>query len=242
MKRDESFDAYFSIAKSHKIIPRSHGLFFRRASLRFYLNYLFQGVSFEGKSMLDIGGVGLFSLYGACTGAKPVICLEPGLEGGTEGIRHKLRKLCDNLPPPINTTPRPVTFREFQPGNETFDITPLHNSINHLDEEACINLQHNDVARNRCRVIFSRLSELAAPGAKLIIVDCSRRNFWHRVGLPNVLAPSVEWHKRQSPRYWSSFLSDYGFINPPDTLAITQRLSRHRQIAFWQSYYGLFSN
>ena len=209
MTKGQSFDEYFAIAQ------RLGGYCGKKVRLKFYLHYLFQDMSFDGRSMLDIGGgFGLFSLYGACMGAKPVICLEPELAGSSQGAQHKLRQLCDSLPAQINITAKPVTFEQFEPGNQTFDIILLHNTINHLDEEACINLRHSDAARKRYYTIFQKLSELAAPGGKLIIADCSRHNFWHQINLRSPLAPTIEWHKHQSPDYWSRLLRGFGFVNP----------------------------
>lgn len=209
MNKDELFDTYFGIV-------RRHGLYCgRKANLEFYLDYLFQDVSFDGRSMLDVGGgSGLFSCYAAFMGAKPVVCLEPELQGSNKGISHKLAKLCDSLPPQIRITPLGITFQDFDTGVQTFDIILLHNSINHLDEEACINLQHSYDARKRYQIIFQKLSELPTPGGKVIIADCSRYNFWHLIGLRNPLVPTIEWHKHQSPEYWSSLLYGFGFVNP----------------------------
>ena len=209
MDKDQSFEEYFAILQRHHLYSG------RRASLKFYLDYLFQGLSFEGRAMLDIGGgTGLFSLYGACCGAKPVVCLEPELEGSTEDVSHRLKRLCDSVSPQIDISPVGLTFQDFHPGGQTFDIILLHNSINHLDEEACIALQHSADARQRYGTVFQKLSALATPGAKLVIADCSRYNFWDRIGLRNPLAPTIEWHKHQSPRYWAELLYDFGFVNP----------------------------
>jgi hypothetical protein len=165
----------------------------RKADLKFYLNYLFQGASFDGRSMLNIGGgSGLFSLYGACMGTKLVVCLEPELEGSSKGVSQKLRQLCDSLAPPISLIPKAVTFQESDLGGQIFDIILLHNSINHLDEEACINLQHSNEAKRRYGAIFQKFTKLSAKDGKLIIADYSRYNFWHQVGLRNPLAPTIE--------------------------------------------------
>lgn len=208
MNKDELFDSYLAMVKHYELDPG-------RGNLKFYLSYLFEGVSFEGSSMLDIGGgSGLFSLYGAYMGAKPVVCLEPELEGSSRGAADKLKRLCDGLPAYISIIPKAVTFQQFDSGNQTFDIILLHKSVNHLDEEACINLQSSDAALNSYKAIFSKLSKLASIDAKLVLVDCSRYNFWHRLGVRNPFSPAIEWHKHQSPKYWSKLLRDFGFANP----------------------------
>jgi len=58
---------------------------------------------------------------------------------------------------------------DFDPGNKVFDIILLHNSINHLDEVACANLQHDSQSVETYRAIFQKLSNMASHGAKLII-------------------------------------------------------------------------
>jgi len=190
------------------------GYFSSKENARFYLNYLFQDISLNGRSMLDIGGgSGWLSLYAACMGAKPVICLEPELEGSRKGESDKFKRLSETLSLD-SVSFQSVTFQDFDPCDQTFDIILLHNSINHLDEEACINLQHSDNARNRYKSLFQKLSELAGPGTKLIICDCSRYNLFALLRLKNPFAPTIEWHKHQSPKYWSKMLFDFGFVNP----------------------------
>lgn len=236
MTKGESFGEYFAIVQQHGLYSG------RKANLKFYLDYLFQGVSFDEKAMLDIGaGSGLFSLYGACRGAKPVVSLEPELEGSSKGTSHKLRQLCDSLPPQISIIPKAVTFQEFAPDGQTFDVILLHNSINHLDEEACINLQHSNDAKKRYEAIFQKLSELATSGGKLIIADCSRYNFWHQVGLHNPLAPTIEWHKHQFPKYWSSLLYDFGFANPRIRWASPGRFGTIGRLLFGNRFASYFT-
>jgi len=204
--REESFNTYFAIIKRYDLWSWS------QASLRLDLDYLFQNVTFKGKAMLDVGaGSGLFSLYGAMSGAKPVVSLEPELAGSTEGISARLRQL--SLAFPNRIIVKDSAFQEFDPGMQTFDIILLHNSINHLDEEACISLQYSEDAKHKYSAIFHKLSKLAAPGAKLIICDCSNHNLFRLLHLYNPFAPRIRWHKHQSPKFWSSMLMQFGFVN-----------------------------
>jgi len=208
MKKNDLINKYLDIVTTKGIWSGS------KASLRFYLDYLFRDISFAGKSMLDVGGgSGLYSFYGAIMEVKEVICLEPELEGSTKGVSDKFKQLSASLSL-SNVSLQPVRFQDFDAGDQTFDIILLHNSINHLDEEACIKLQYDDDARNRYKFILQKLSKLAAPGAKLIIADCSRYNFFPSLGIRNPFAPTIEWHKHQSPEFWSNMLLNYGFVNP----------------------------
>lgn len=206
MDRNELFKKYLNIAVKEGIC-RSKG------NLTFYLNYLFESVPFTGKSMIDIGGgSGLYTFYAAIMGAKYVICVEPEMKGSTKGTLKKFKKLSAKLSL-SNVSLQPVRFQEFD-ATRAFDIILLHNSINHLDEEACIKLRYDDEARRRYELIFQKLSKIAAPGAKLVITDCSRYNFFALLDVTNPFAPTIEWHKHQSPEFWSNMLSNYGFINP----------------------------
>ncbi|MCL0044392.1 hypothetical protein M1N24_02540, partial [Dehalococcoidia bacterium] len=95
-----------------------------------------------------------------------------------------------------------------------FDIILLHNSVNHLNEEACMNLQHDNTARDTYGMIFQRLSGLARSGTKFIVTDCSRHNFFNLLNLKNPWSPTIEWHKHQSPKFWANLLQDAGFHSP----------------------------
>ena len=182
--------------------------------LRFYLRYLFNGIDFAEKSMLDIGGgSGLFSLYAACSGASSVVCLEPEAAGSAGGTRAKGERVAQSLGLD-NFESSQLPLQEYDPGLRTFDLLLLHNSINHLDEEACISLLHSSDARERYEAIFSKLSRLAAPGATLMIADCSPHNFFKRVHLNNPIVPTIEWEKHQSPATWARMLRQFDFVNP----------------------------
>ena len=108
----------------------------------------------------------------------------------------------------------PVTFQAFEPARKQFDIILLHNSINHLDETACINLLGDEASRTIYLNMCSKLSALASSGAKLIVCDCSRYNFFALLGIKNPFAPTIEWHKHQAPEIWVDLLSQVGFVNP----------------------------
>ena len=115
---------------------------------KFHISFLFKDISFNGRMVLDIdigGGAGLFRLYAAFMGARFVVCLEPELQGSTKGYSDKLRILCAGLPKDT-IVPQSDTFQECDPGDQIFDIILLHNSINHLNEQVCLNLQHSKEA------------------------------------------------------------------------------------------------
>ncbi len=212
-----------------------------KGNIRFHLNFVFQDVSFSGRSMLDIGGgPGSLSVYSALMGAKPVICLEPELEGSTKGISDIFEQISKGLPSGAITF-LPISFQEFDAGNQTFDIILLLNSINHLDEEACTSLQYNSDARNKYRAIFQKLSKLANPGAKLIICDCSRYNFFASLHLKNPLARSITWNIHQSPQYWSKMLQEHDFANPKISWASLAFLRGMSKLVLGNRFMSYFS-
>ncbi len=107
-----------------------------------------------------------------------------------------------------------TTLQSYDPAGETFDIIFLHNSFNHLDETACITLHIEENSRESYRSIFSKIYSLSNNGARLIVCDCSRYNFFPLLNLRNPLARSIEWHKHQSPNVWAELLEEAGFRNP----------------------------
>ena len=190
------------------------GLYPNRGNLQFHLKTLFKNIALENGRVLDIGGgSGLHSFYAACMGAKEVVCLEPETEGSRSGMGAKLRKL-GRILGGDHVRFEPVTFQAFEPMGRQFDVILLHNSINHLDETACINLLNSEKSTAIYMDIFSKLSSLASGGSKLIVCDCSRYNFFALLGIRNPFAPTIEWHKHQAPEVWVDLLSQVGFVNP----------------------------
>jgi len=190
------------------------GLYPNRGRLQFKMETLFRGIDFTNKRVLDIGGGnGVHSLYAACRGAKKVVCLEPEADGSSSGVIEEFHRLNERLKR-NNATIEPVTFQAFEPGGDTFDVILLHNSINHLDEAACITLLEDPSAKANYQEISSKINSLSNKGAKLIVCDCSRYNFFGLLKIRNPIAPSIEWHKHQAPEVWANVLGEAGFINP----------------------------
>jgi SAM-dependent methyltransferase len=199
-----SFDRYFNIAEK--------GL--SPGNLRFYLNYLFDGIDFRGKTMLDVGGGdGTLSFYAACAGAAKVICLEPEAAGSATGMNTAFRRTASFLDQE-KVQLLPHRFQDYESDDDLFDILVLHASINHLDEGACIRLRRDSEAQSSYEQLFRKLASLARPGATLLIVDCAQRNLFADVHITNPFAPAIEWHKHQSPDVWASLLAHAGFSNP----------------------------
>lgn len=207
MKNAENVKIYLQTAIKH-------GLYSNEVNLKYKLEILFQGIDFEGKTVLDIGGgAGLFSFYAAAMGANKVVCLEPEASGSTANVNKIFNELKNELKYD-NVDLVPKVFQEFETEKEYFDIVLLHDSINHLNEEACIDLLNNNKSRETYKDIFSKLYSMSKINAKLIVCDCSRFNFFDTMKIKNPIAPSIEWHKHQKPGAWIKLLKEVGYSDP----------------------------
>jgi 2-polyprenyl-3-methyl-5-hydroxy-6-metoxy-1,4-benzoquinol methylase len=190
------------------------GLWTSSKSLRYSFERLFERVPLAGKSLLDIGaGTGLASVYAAAAGAKRVVALEPEAAGSSSGMIDTAAELAEAAQ--VDEVERKaLTFQAYDAGGEVFDVVLLHNSINHLDEQACIHLRDDPKARQTYVGLGRRLAELIRPGGWLIIADATCSNLYPALGMRNPLQPSIEWHKHQAPETWAALLSEVGFADP----------------------------
>ena len=187
-----------------------------RSNLKFYLNNLFENVQLNDKEVLDVGGGrGLLSFYAAVEGAKRAICLEPETDGSRNGMINAYNEIRSELPDSLPVNLVPLTLQDYlkQAGPESFDVIIMHNSINHLDEEACIHLLDNRDCYNRYVAVFKSVYRIMKPNGTLIITDAARNNFFKTIGIKNIFTPTIEWHKHQQPHTWASLLKEAGFKN-----------------------------
>jgi len=217
MTNTQALDRFFEAVAEYNLYssPRN---------LQFYLHYLFQDVNLTGKKVLEIGaGAGLCSCYAASSGAEKVISLEPEAAGSTAGVTDRFNKLSNALGL-SQVAMYPLTFQDFDPGNEKFDVILLDDCVNHLDEAACVDLLRDAGAIEAYRNIFHKMYDIAADRAKIIITDCSRHNFFALLKRRNPFSPTIEWHKHQAPVTWMRLLADAGFVNPMVKWASFNRL------------------
>lgn len=192
-------------------------LYSNKANLQFHLDYLFHNIDFAGKKVLDVGGgKGLLTFYAATKGAKSVICLEPESDGSSSGMNKGFNEIKFKISSSMPVELLPLTLQDYMNTvlNNEFDVVVMHNSINHLNEEACINLLKDKLSYQTYHEIFSKVYEIMKERGQLIIADCSNRNFLNDIGVKNFLVPTIEWHKHQTPRIWISLLKEIGFKNP----------------------------
>ncbi|OQP39808.1 hypothetical protein A4H97_16430 [Niastella yeongjuensis] len=191
-------------------------MFSCKKNLQFKLNSLFANVKLAEKRVLDVGGgSGLLSFYAAAKGAKKVICLEPEFAGSTSGIINKFYDLRKSFPASLPVELRTLTLQEHleEAAAEMYDVVIMHNSINHLNEEAAIHLLKNDNCYKAYLTIFEKVFRIMKKGGVLIVTDCSCKNFFNDIGVKNLLAPSLEWHKHQKPGTWIKLFKAAGFKN-----------------------------
>lgn len=195
----------------------SNGAYPSKGNLSFKYDQIFGDIDFKGKNVLEIGGGhGVFCFYAAIRGAKWVVNLEPEEEGSKSWYIEKFKLLKDALGV-NNAEIVETTFQDYDPGNRKFDIILLYNSINHLDEAACIDLKTNSASWGIYKNIFGRIHSISNSNAKIIIGDCSNQNLFPFLGLKNPIYKQIEWYKHQSPEVWATLLDECGFCNPAIT-------------------------
>jgi SAM-dependent methyltransferase len=215
-------------------------MYSNKSRLKNHLEFMFGDCDLQNKRLLDVGGGrGLLTFYASMLGAHAT-CLEPEFDGSSEGMINAFQNFKDSLPfEPGESSIVTQTFQEFK-SEEPFDLIVLSNSVNHLDEPACIRLHQESSARQVYLGHFKKMYELLNPGGLLIITDCDRHNFFNVLGLSSPFMPSIEWEKHQAPKLWLSLLNQIGFCkgriswSVPNSLGkIGRVLLSNRIVAFF---------
>ena len=190
-------------------------LFSNRSNLKFYLSYLFKNIRLLHSAVLDVGGgSGLLSFYAAVKGAKKVVCLEPESVGSRHGMMDTFNTVKSALSRHLPVKQLPVSLQTFkEQATDQFDVVMMHNSVNHLDEQACINLLHDKNSYAIYKNLIRGVYKILKPGGHLIVTDCSCSNFFNSIGLKCPFAPTIEWHKHQKPETWTKLFRTIGFKN-----------------------------
>lgn len=208
------------------------GFYSKPERLKFFLSkYLFAGVDLSGKRVLDIGGGnGLFGFFALLRGASEVVIMEPEFDGCTNGMINQFYELHSLLGDPDGICLVKETIQEFKNQDTVFDIILMANSINHFNENACIDLHINPSSIEVYRKIFVIINQLCKEHSNIIMTDCTNKNFFPKIGSTNPLMPSIEWEKHQPPEVWASFMTEKGFClkslrwSSPNCLGLLGRL------------------
>ncbi len=185
--------------------------YFNKESYIHYYDFLFGSIPFEGKKVLDIGGgMGFASFYSHCNGASKVVCLEPEAADSFGKMNETFQKIKDQLEA-HNVELLPQTFQEFDNAGEKFDIFILNDSLNHLDEEACLKLRYDAESRKVYLELFKKLHDMANKGAFVVFDDVMPYNIFPLLGLKNPKVKTIEWHKHQLPSLWCKLFEQAGF-------------------------------
>ncbi len=179
---------------------------------------IFDDVELEGKRILEIGcGNGLLSIWASINGASQVVGLEP-LEDGSGSFdssrTYKEFKEMVAAAELLDIEMHPLRIQDFAGQDNYFDVVLLMDSVNHIDEEACIQLRASAEAREVYFKVFKQINRLMKKEGKIILTDCANRNFFADLGIVNPMAKSIEWFKHQQPVFWRDLLFQCGFGEP----------------------------
>lgn len=214
-------------------------MYSNKSNLKFRLKYIFDKVDLTNKKVLDVGGgAGLLTFYAAVEGAKKVVCLEPEFDGSKSNMIKKFNEFKSALSTTFPIEHLPLTLQSYvkqAPDNE-YDVIILHNSINHLNEEACINFKRDVRSYNIYKRIFIEVYKKVSTGGKLIVADCSSENFSNAIGAKCYFNPTIEWHKHQRPETWIKLLEEIGFRNPKIAWSTPNRLGKAGRVIMGNSF------
>lgn len=182
----------------------------RESRLRHQMAFLYDGISFTGKRVLDIGGgAGYHTFFAAASGAETVLTIEPEGDGGHDAMHATYNQWRLALGAE-NTQLENTTIQNFSEGKDIYDIILIQDAINHFDEPACVDLRRSAASRSVYAAIFRSISALLALGGVLVMSDCSSLNLFPLLGLRNPIDPAIEWHKHQPPEVWIDIAEEAG--------------------------------
>lgn len=174
--------------------------------------FLFDGVPLSGAHVLEVGcGTGAWAIWAALHGADRVIGIEPEVDGSTSNTLTKFRQTVEMLGLNDKVVAADHLLNELPPQDRPFDVVVMFNVINHLDEDAVMVMHKDKAAFERYVSLLRDLRGRIAKGGRVIVADCTRDNFWQRVGMRSPLAPNIDWAKHQGPEIWVKAFERAGF-------------------------------
>jgi len=204
MKSAYSLTAYHDALM--KVLPSGN-----REGLKYQDAFFFRDVNTEGK-ILDIGGgIGRSSYYFGAMGAKEIICLEPELDGSSAGMTDRFNLIQKELQAQNVVRLERKTFQDFENMGDHFDTIISMDSINHLNEDACVTLKSSKESYDEYIRLLKKIYNMLIPGGHVLISDCSRYNIFPLLGLTNPMARTIEYEKHQSPYFWRKIFEEVGF-------------------------------
>jgi len=232
-KNANAISIYYDVMRSH--------LGKRGASrLQHQMEFIYKDIEFNALQVLDIGGGnGLHSFYAAASGAAHVMNIEPEDDGSSTGEIAQFEVWNKNLGNP-NVQIKISTLQDFDSSEGTYDLIIIQNTINHLNEEACITLRTDEQSRLIFEQVFSKIATLAHSGTILQFSDCSSRNFFPAFGLRNPFDPGIEWHKHQPPGIWIGILERAGFKLVNKRWSTPARLGKLGKLLFGNGFFSYF--
>lgn len=199
--------------KKFRALGREMGYWRSGYGLKAGCDMVFGSATLENKSILEIGGgKGIYCIWASIHGAGDVLNLEPLAQGSVDSNAAfiNFRKLKERLEL-SQIDMLPLTIQDLDSADDRFDLILSYGSINHLDEDSCINLLHDKHAKSNYRQIFQKIARMLKKDGKIIILDASRHNYFGDRNKPNPIAKHLDWQKHQAPETWSKLLSECGF-------------------------------
>ena len=186
------------------------GFFSNEKRLEFKMNSIFNSIDFKNKNVLDIGGgIGLLGFYAIANGAKSSLNIEPEMDGASSKLLKKFETIKKNLDM-VNAEMLGMEIQNFSSKNK-YDLVIMYNSINHLNEDMCIELKTSTQAEQIYINLLQKIGNLMTPSATILVSDCSSNNIYTFLGLKNPFAKNIEWKKHQSPKLWIRLFDEAGF-------------------------------
>jgi SAM-dependent methyltransferase len=174
--------------------------------------FLFRGIEFDGKRVLEVGcGSGAWALWAGINGARYVIGIEPEADGSSSHVLDRFQQSIRTLGLEERVFAADYLLHELPWDTEKFDVIVMYNVINHLDEDSVVKMHKDTNAFDRYVSAVRDLKERVAPGGWVIVADCTRDNFWPRIGMKSPLAPNIDWDKHQHPEEWIKVFESAGF-------------------------------